>query len=740
MPTPREAYTNGVERQGFSGARLRPADFGSAGETIGRAVQGFGEAIGQVGKTVEEIQKHDAEVAAQEADNIRLARRLKRYYGDPEEGSLGFFNREGKDAVVDAQTLASDLDAIDREVADMLKGKPRAQRLFQEMTSKRNNDDMPKVSAFVSQQRNKYDDAVDADAFDLAIDNATNAEDPKIIEENIATAGNIAVRQMLRKGLTDRTSLANARQAGVGKAVASVAAKLELKSPGEAQQFVVLHAKDMDPQDVGELLKQLAPNAAKERAGEKIHNFLVTTSIGAQAASAPADEAKALPTLAPDDAALEAAQISQESGGQHMVGGKLITSSAGARGITQVMPKTGVDPGYGITPLRNNSREEYIRFRRDYMAAMKKEFGGNIVLALTAYNWGPGNVEDHIKKVGDPRKGQISDAAFLNSIPVKEAREYATLILDRVGIAPSGKGANPAAQSPTYQGEEINLAATFAKIDASDNTFIEKEALKSEASRIHSLGRQAKAEAEDRLKEAVAAHLNTLPPDGFTRFEQLPLNLRQQLATNPTLEQAYRSQAQTNEENRMRKIEARNAEARTEKSQRAELDMASLQFEDPEAFLRMDFRTQVPELEHTDRLRLMAAQASLRDSRAGKTGSVDADKMRTAVNRFVGKGKAFKTLDAGRSAKAYQKALELAQAQIKANGGKALTDAEIDGIAMSVMMPVQAGGVTRPRFEGGGQVNKFDEARRILLMRTGRYPSQSEIDAEVEAMQRLGYQ
>ncbi|MDQ3024391.1 MAG: lytic transglycosylase domain-containing protein, partial [bacterium] len=108
---------------------------------------------------------------------------------------------------------------------------------------------------------------------------------------------------------------------------------------------------------------------------------------------------------------------------------------------------------------------------------MLKKYDGNIVLALTAYNWGEGRVDKHLTRVGDPRRGQISDTAFLNSIPVKEAREYAALVLQKAGVNP-GRGDNSSAtQSPTYQGEEINLAATFEKIDAADLTFIQKAAL-----------------------------------------------------------------------------------------------------------------------------------------------------------------------------------------------------------------------------------------------------------------------
>lgn len=88
-----------------------------------------------------------------------------------------------------------------------------------------------------------------------------------------------------------------------------------------------------------------------------------------------------------------------ESGNRHTdANGNLITSSAGARGVTQVIRKTGADPGYGVQPLQNQSRSEYERFGRDYLQAMLKNFKGDYEKAVAAYNAGPGSVQDAVAK------------------------------------------------------------------------------------------------------------------------------------------------------------------------------------------------------------------------------------------------------------------------------------------------------------------------------------------------------
>lgn len=108
-------------------------------------------------------------------------------------------------------------------------------------------------------------------------------------------------------------------------------------------------------------------------------------------------KAPSQPSVAPTD--LFQRLINTESGGKHMTAsGGLLTSSAGAQGITQVMPKTGVDPGFGVTPIQNNSKEEYLRFGKDYLNAMVKNFGGDVRKAVAAYNYGPGAVDRAVAK------------------------------------------------------------------------------------------------------------------------------------------------------------------------------------------------------------------------------------------------------------------------------------------------------------------------------------------------------
>jgi hypothetical protein len=120
------------------------------------------------------------------------------------------------------------------------------------------------------------------------------------------------------------------------------------------------------------------------------------------------------PTLVQDSAVTDDFMrrlIKQESGGNPNA-----VSPKGATGLTQVMPSTAVDPGYGVPSIfdladeqgvdygsRTESEAARLLFDPDlnlqfgtlYANAMSKRFGGDPTLTAAAYNAGPGAVEQY---------------------------------------------------------------------------------------------------------------------------------------------------------------------------------------------------------------------------------------------------------------------------------------------------------------------------------------------------------
>jgi len=106
--------------------------------------------------------------------------------------------------------------------------------------------------------------------------------------------------------------------------------------------------------------------------------------------------------------------LQAESGSkQYDSKGKLITSNKGAEGISQVMPKTQADPGFGVAPAKDKSEAEFLRVGKDYLKAMYNRYN-DWELALAAYNAGPGNVDKALSK------SKKSGEDWKEHLPVKQ--------------------------------------------------------------------------------------------------------------------------------------------------------------------------------------------------------------------------------------------------------------------------------------------------------------------------------
>lgn len=114
--------------------------------------------------------------------------------------------------------------------------------------------------------------------------------------------------------------------------------------------------------------------------------------------------------------------------------GKPLTSRAGAKYAMQVLDATARSPGYGVTPAKADTPEEYNRVGREYALALRAKYGDEGGLA--AYNMGPGAYEAY--KAGKLRMPG-------------ETRNYISGVAG--GAAPRGP-AQAAAAAPEAAGEE----------------------------------------------------------------------------------------------------------------------------------------------------------------------------------------------------------------------------------------------------------------------------------------------
>ena len=121
--------------------------------------------------------------------------------------------------------------------------------------------------------------------------------------------------------------------------------------------------------------------------------------------------------------------IAHESSGQVAV-----ISSKGARGLMQLMPDTAREMAQELKVEFNEQRlitdgAYNKRLGVAYLDKLLKRYEGATVLAVAAYNAGPGRVDDWLKVNGDPRQGQISVSQWVERIPFAETRNYTRSIL-----------------------------------------------------------------------------------------------------------------------------------------------------------------------------------------------------------------------------------------------------------------------------------------------------------------------
>ncbi|MFV0635983.1 lytic transglycosylase domain-containing protein [Mitsuokella sp. WILCCON 0060] len=106
-----------------------------------------------------------------------------------------------------------------------------------------------------------------------------------------------------------------------------------------------------------------------------------------------------------------------------------VHSHRGAIGLMQLMPDTAEwiagqldDNAYSIDAIHEPERN--IRYGIWYLRSLQREFDGNDVLALAAYNAGRGNVQAWIRENGWP-----ADFHDIDAIPYQETREYVRKVL-----------------------------------------------------------------------------------------------------------------------------------------------------------------------------------------------------------------------------------------------------------------------------------------------------------------------
>ncbi|WP_164157130.1 lytic transglycosylase domain-containing protein, partial [Sandarakinorhabdus rubra] len=113
-------------------------------------------------------------------------------------------------------------------------------------------------------------------------------------------------------------------------------------------------------------------------------------------------------------------------------------SSANALGMMQLVPATAAEQAakLGLPPSPTSRLTEdpvwNVTLGSAYIERLRAAYGGSAVLAVAAYNAGPGNVRKFLAQLGDPREGDAVD--WIEGIPFAETRNYVQRVLENAVV------------------------------------------------------------------------------------------------------------------------------------------------------------------------------------------------------------------------------------------------------------------------------------------------------------------
>ncbi len=114
---------------------------------------------------------------------------------------------------------------------------------------------------------------------------------------------------------------------------------------------------------------------------------------------------------------------------QESIFNKDAESSVGARGLMQIMPKTGMQIAYELKEKWQSDQSLFnpdvnIKYGAFYYKKLLKQFHGHFALAVAAYNAGPGRVAKWL-----PNSESMPADIWVETIPYKETRKYVSSVL-----------------------------------------------------------------------------------------------------------------------------------------------------------------------------------------------------------------------------------------------------------------------------------------------------------------------
>ncbi len=114
-------------------------------------------------------------------------------------------------------------------------------------------------------------------------------------------------------------------------------------------------------------------------------------------------------------------------------------SHANAQGLMQLLPRTAFKVAKRLRVPFHRRRlitdgDYNLTLGQAYLRELVDEFKGSYVLALVAYNAGPGRARQWLRKNGDLRSSAVDSIDWVEKIPFRETRNYVQRVLENLQV------------------------------------------------------------------------------------------------------------------------------------------------------------------------------------------------------------------------------------------------------------------------------------------------------------------
>ncbi|MFK7744822.1 MAG: lytic transglycosylase domain-containing protein [Roseobacter sp.] len=225
-------------------------------------------------------------------------------------------------------------------------------------------------------------------------------------------------------------------------------AGLLLQASGEinlAERFWTRLADDLDV-EAGQLLAQAAVDSQQPHLavmiGKRLARRAIVVPFGYYALHPLAE--RTLP-MAPEMTLAIARRESEFD--------PIVQSGVGARGLMQIMPRTGQEVARNLGRAGEHSTERLTsdpvynaELGAAYLATLARRFSGNVIMMSAGYNAGPSRPDRWMQIYGDPRRGDIDIVDWIEHIPFRETRNYVMRVAESLPIYRAQLGKDPLPQ------------------------------------------------------------------------------------------------------------------------------------------------------------------------------------------------------------------------------------------------------------------------------------------------------